>query len=195
MEMDLRTEIEEYFSRLKRTLDLVPRDELNTFLNLLIKALEEGRHVYIMGNGGSAATASHFAVDFNKGLSFGKAARFRFICLSDNIPTITAYANDLTYDDVFIEQLKNQLEPDDLVIGISGSGNSRNVLKAVNYANSVGARTLGLTGYDGGELKKIAQYGVNVPIADMQVSEDFHMILDHMAYSILGRFLPAEKNG
>jgi D-sedoheptulose 7-phosphate isomerase len=187
--------VSEYFERLKTTIDLVSREEVNTLLGLLVDALEGGRTVFTLGNGGSAATASHYASDFNKGLSLGKARRFRFLCLSDNIPTLTAYANDIAYEEVFVEQLRNFLEPGDLVIAISGSGNSRNVLKAVEYANRSGAITVGLTGYDGGELKRIARHGVNIPIADMQITEDLHMVLDHLAYAVLGRFLPEATRG
>lgn len=189
---DYRSEIASYLDRLKRTLDLVSKDELNVFLELLVDALERGAQVLVFGNGGSSATASHFVADFNKGLSYGKARRFKFICLSDNTATLTAYANDVGYDDVFVEQLRNFVEPGDLAIGISGSGNSMNVVKAIEYANQAGAITLGLTGYDGGKLKKAAKHGVHVPIADMQVTEDIHMVLDHMAYAILGRVLPKE---
>lgn len=192
MKGQFRADIDAYFEKLKRTLDLISRDELDKFLALLLDALERGCHVYIMGNGGSSSTASHFVADFNKGLSLGKKKRFRFICLADNTATITAYANDLSYDDIFVEQLRNFLEPGDLVIAISGSGNSKNIIKAVEYANSVGAATLGLTGYDGGALRKIAGHGVHIPIDDMQVTEDLHMVLDHMAYAILGRHVPAE---
>jgi D-sedoheptulose 7-phosphate isomerase len=192
MKGQFRAEIDGYFEKLKRTLDLISRDELEGFLALLLDALDRGCHVFIMGNGGSSSTASHFVADFNKGLSLGKKKRFRFICLADNTATITAYANDLSYDDIFVEQLRNFLEPADLVIAISGSGNSRNVIKAIEYANAVGATTLGLTGYDGGALRKLARHGVHIPIDDMQVTEDLHMVLDHMAYAILGRYLPAE---
>jgi D-sedoheptulose 7-phosphate isomerase len=104
-----------------------------------------------------------------------------------------AYANDLGYELVFVEQLRNFLEPGDLVIGISGSGNSPNILKAVEYAGSVGATTIGITGYDGGKLKVAAEYGVNVPVHDMQISEDIHMILDHLIYSTFSKLLPEEK--
>lgn len=195
MHIDFKSDIELYFSKLKKTLDLISRDELDNFLNLLVDALEKNRRVYVMGNGGSAATASHFVVDFNKGLSYKKAVRFRFTCLSDNVATLTAYANDVSYEDVFVEPLRNYLEPGDLVIGISGSGNSRNVIKAIEYANAHGAITLGLTGYDGGALKKTARHGVHIPIADMQVTEDLHMVLDHMAYAVLGRRLPEVNHG
>jgi len=192
MDHDFLPAVEDYFSRLKTTLDRISRDELQTFLGLLVQALEGGKTIFIMGNGGSGATASHFTGDFNKGLSYHKARRFRFMCLNDNFPTLGAYANDVSYEDVFVEQLKNFLQPGDLVIAISGSGNSPNVIKAIEYANTQGAISLGLTGYDGGKLKKTARFGVHVPIADMQITEDLHMVLDHMAYAVLGSWLPAE---
>ena len=195
MKRDFTGPLEAYIDRLKSTLDKISREEINGFLNLLVDALEAGRNVFTLGNGGSAATASHMAVDFNKGLSWGKARRFRFLCLSDNLPTLTAYANDVSYEDVFVEPLKNFLESGDLVIAISGSGNSRNVVKAVEYANAHGAVTVGLTGYDGGLLRKTARHGVHVPIRDMQVTEDLHMVLDHLAYSVLGAYLPDEASG
>lgn len=192
MSMDFRPAIEGYLTRLKATIDLISREELQGFLTLLMESLEARRRIYVMGNGGSAATASHYVADFNKGLSLGKAQRFRFHCLNDNIPTLTAYANDVSYDDVYVEPLRNFLEAGDLVIAISGSGNSRNVLKAIEYANGAGAITLGITGYDGGKLRKIAQRGLHVPISDMQVVEDLHMVFDHLAYAVLGAILPLE---
>jgi D-sedoheptulose 7-phosphate isomerase len=137
-----------------------------------------------MGNGGSGSTASHYACDFNKGLSYGKSKRFRFICLNDNMPTLLAYANDEGYEEVFVEQLRNLLSPRDIVIGISGSGNSPNILKAIAYANALGAATVGLTGFDGGELRRLARYGVNIPGDNMQVAEDLHLMLDHLIYTV-----------
>ena len=195
MRPDFIPQISAYFEKIKATVDLVSREEVNTLLGLLLDALEGGKTVFMMGNGGSAATASHYAADFNKGLSYGKAKRFRFICLSDNTATFTAYANDVSYDEVFVEQLRNFLEPGDLVIAISGSGNSRNVLKAIEHANGAGAITVGLTGYDGGQLRRIARHGVHIPVDDMQVTEDLHMVLDHLCYAVLGRFLPEAKRG
>jgi D-sedoheptulose 7-phosphate isomerase len=192
VQLDFVPQIESYLSRLKSTMDKLSRAELDGFMKLLLGALERGATVFTMGNGGSAATASHFAVDFNKGLSYKKAKRFRFVCLNDNAPTVMAYANDVGYDSIFVEQLRNLLKPGDLVIGISGSGNSPNVVKAIEYANSAGADTLGITGYDGGALRREARHGVHVPIADMQVTEDLHMVLDHLAYAVLGAYLPAE---
>lgn len=140
-----------------------------------------------MGNGGSAATASHYCCDFNKGVSYEYEKRFKFMCLSDNTATLTAYANDVSYEMVFVEPLKNFLQPGDLVIGISGSGNSKNVLHAIDYANDHQAITLGITGYSGGALKKKAKYSVNIGVDDMQISEDLHMMLDHLAMKIIGQ--------
>jgi D-sedoheptulose 7-phosphate isomerase len=192
MDIDFTAGIDSYFEKLKASLDRLSRDELNAFIGLLLDARAAKRTIFTMGNGGSAATASHFAADFNKGLSYGKQGRFRMVCLADNTATLTAYANDVGYEDVFVEQLRNFLEPGDLVIAISGSGNSKNVLKAVEYANAHGGVTIGITGYDGGALKHAAKHGVHVPVDDMQVAEDLHMVLDHLVYSLLSRFLPEE---
>ncbi len=177
--------IAEYLNRLQNTINLIDIEELNTFMNLLLTARDEGRQIMIMGNGGSAATASHFVCDFNKGLSYGKEKRFKFICLNDNVPTLMAYANDTSYHDVFVEPLKNFLNKGDLVIGISGSGNSPNVLQAFDYANSYGAITIALTGFDGGKLKQMARHNVHIPINDMQITEDLHMVIDHCIMKIL----------
>lgn len=117
--------------------------------------------------------------------SFEHNKKFKFVCLNDNIPSLMAYANDLSFEDIFIEQLKNFFQPNDVVIGISGSGNSKNVLRAIEYANINRGITVGLTGYDGGILKKIVQYSVHVPVNDMQITEDIHMVLDHCMMKIL----------
>lgn len=177
--------IDEYLDNVKKTLDSLDRKEIETFLNLLVKAKNEEKTIFIMGNGGSAATASHFCCDFNKGVSYCKEKRFKFICLNDNVPTMMAYSNDISYDDIFVEPLKNFFKEGDLVIGISGSGNSKNVLKAIEYANENGGVTIGITGYNGGKLKTIAKYSVNTNVNDMQISEDVHMILDHLCSSVL----------
>lgn len=181
----LAKDMEKYLATLKDTLDRIDRQEVLAFLDVLLKAREEERHIFIMGNGGSAATASHFVCDFNKGLSKPGQRRFKFICLNDNVPSMMAYANDISYDDVFVEQLRNFVQPDDLVIGISGSGNSTNVVKAIAYANESGARTMCLVGYDGGKLKQIADQCVHVNLQNMQIVEDIHMIIDHMGMSVI----------
>lgn len=182
---DFTNQINGYFKRLTDAFAGLNRDEINNFMNVLLRARDDGRHIFIMGNGGSGATASHFCCDFNKGMSYQQSSRFRLICLNDNVPTMMAYANDVSYDDVFVEPLKNFLQSGDIVIGISGSGNSKNVLKAIDYANANGAETIGLTGFNGGELKKRAKHSVHVNIDDMQITEDVHMSLCHMMYSIL----------
>ena len=138
-----------------------------------------------MGNGGSGATASHFACDMNKEVSSGLDKRIQVICLNDNIPIISAYANDLSYDNIFTEQLKNFLKPNDVVIGISVSGNSRNVIKAIQYANDHSAITVGFTGFDGSQVAKIAKIPIVIAANDMQKVEDIHLILFHMIMQIL----------
>src|SRR4029453_11460507 len=139
-----------------------------------------GRHIFVCGNGGSASTASHFACDMVKGASFNRESRFRIMALTDQLPTLTAYANDVSYDAVFVEQLKNFAQSGDLFMGISGSGNSPNVLRAMEYANQTGCRTMALTGRDGGRLGPMAQLNIQVPVPHMGRIEDAHMIVCQM---------------
>lgn len=181
-------EISAYFEREKATLDAISKEDLNALMNLLVDAKDAGKTIFIMGNGGSAATASHYVCDFNKGISYGKEKMFKFICLNDNIPTLMAYANDLSYADVFVGPLKNFMHAGDIVIGISGSGNSENVVRAIQYANENGGVTVGLTGYSGGRIKQLSKYNVHVPIDDMQITEDLHMVLDHCMMKILCKY-------
>lgn len=183
--MDYSVNIASYFEKLKSTIDKISINELNILMNVLEQARKEGRTIFIMGNGGSSATASHYVCDFNKGVSYGKEHKYKFVCLNDNIPSLMAYANDFSFDDVFLYQLSNLFKEGDVVVGISGSGNSKNVLKAVEFANNEGGITVGLTGYDGGKLRKISKYSVNIPIDDMQISEDLHMVVDHCMMQIL----------
>lgn len=183
-----------YLEQLKACIDNLDRNEIDNFIKLLLEARNNKKHIFIMGNGGSAATASHFCCDFNKGMSYLKEDKFRMICLNDNVATMLAYANDVSYDNVFVEQLKNFLDEGDVVIGISGSGNSKNVLNAIEYANNNGAVTIGLTGFNGGALKQIAAYSVNADINDMQITEDIHMMICHLIYSnIAGAFSKQNK--
>lgn len=179
-------DMEAYLSVLKKQIDSLNRGDVLRFLEILLDARDRGSHIFIMGNGGSAATASHFVCDFNKGLSRPERKRFRFICLNDNVPSMMAYGNDKGYEDIFVEQLRNFLESGDVVIGISGSGNSMNVVHALQYAKERGCQTVGLVGYDGGKIKKLAHHCVHIDLADMQIVEDMHMILDHMAMRIAG---------
>jgi D-sedoheptulose 7-phosphate isomerase len=174
-----------YCTGLSKALEGVSIERFEEFVHLLENAYEEGRQVFLMGNGGSGTTASHFACDLNKGVSYGRQKRFRVISLNDNLPILMAYANDVSYEDVFVEQLRNFLRPGDLVVGISGSGNSPNVLKAIAYANSVGAHTIGLCGFNGGKLADMVRTPIIAPVHDMQKAEDVHMILLHAIMQVL----------
>ena len=160
-----------------RKLDL---NKINEIMNVLDKARLSGSKVYICGNGGSAATASHYCCDFNKGVSDSLNKKFDFVCLSDNIPTMMAIANDIGYEEIFRYPLKNKMQKGDILLGISGSGNSVNVVNAMEYAKNIGCETIAFVGYDGGKMKQIADYCVHVDINNMQIAEDVHMILDHV---------------
>ena len=148
-------------------------------------AFEAGKQIITCGNGGSAYAASHYITDWNKMVNLATGRKFRGISLCDNLGMVTAFANDISYDDIFAGQLKAILEPGDLVIAISGSGNSANVVKAVEYANDVGADTLAIVGFDGGRLKRIARHIVWVPSSDMQLCEDVHLMFGHMVMKTL----------
>lgn len=174
----------DYLNEIKNVLNDLPLEKFEEIVNLILNVYAEEHQIFIMGNGGSGSTASHFACDINKGVCFGLNKRFKVICLNDNIPTMLAYANDVSYADIFVEQLKNFLKPNDLVIGISASGNSENVLRAIRYANENGAETIGLTGFDGGKLATLAHTSLVVPANDMQKVEDVHLILTHMLMQI-----------
>jgi len=174
--------IEDYLTELKGTFDKLPYSEIETVKNILLQAYRENKKVFIMGNGGSAATASHFACDLAKGTA-GKdnlGKRFKVIALTDNVPLLTAWANDTAYENIFLEQLKNLLDEKDVVIAISGSGNSRNVLRAVKYAATHGSVTIGLTGFEGGKLRSIVKECLIVPSHSMEQIEDVHLILEHL---------------
>ena len=189
----MKEAIDNYFNLLKQSVDGLDRKAIISFVDLLLEARKNGNNIYIMGNGGSASTASHFTCDFNKGLSYKKDIRFKMICLNDNIATMLAYSNDLGYENVFVEQLKNFLKKDDVVIGISGSGNSKNILNAIEYANHLGAKTVGLTGFNGGKLKNIVDVSIHADVNNMQVAEDVHMTICHMLYSVMSPILEVEN--
>jgi len=180
-----RDQIDSYFTRLKQALDNVDRSEVDALINVLLDAYERDATIFVCGNGGSASTASHMACDLNKGVSYGHEKRLKVHALTDNVATILAYANDVSYDDIFVEQLRNFLRDGDVVLGISGSGNSRNVLRAIELANERGNTTVGITGYDGGKLKRQASLSVNVAVHDMQVCEDVHLVLNHLIMQAL----------
>jgi D-sedoheptulose 7-phosphate isomerase len=185
---DVSTRSVKYLDEVTKTLQKMEKDmpyKVEEVVNALLKARDAGRRIYICGNGGSASTASHMASDLNKGANRKDAPRFKAVALTDNIPAILAWANDASYDDIFVEQLRNHLEKGDVVIGISGSGNSPNVLKALHYANDEGALTIGLTGFDGGKIAQLARICYVVPSQTMQQIEDIHLVLEHMISLIL----------
>jgi len=170
----------DYLTDLKDLLDRFDHDAFERIVDLILSAYEKENHIFIMGNGGSGSTASHFACDINKGCCLDLDKKFKMISLSDSIPTMLAYANDLSYDAIFVEQMKNFFKPGDLVIGISGSGNSENVLQAIRYANEHKGVTIGLSGYSGGKLSTLVDVSLVADIQDMQKTEDVHMIVIHM---------------
>jgi D-sedoheptulose 7-phosphate isomerase len=171
-----------YRDQLIATLQAIDIATVDRIIAILAEARDAGRQIFVCGNGGSAASASHFTCDMVKGASFQKdpARRFKIIALNDMMPTMTAYANDVSYDAVFAEPLKNFARPGDVVICISGSGNSPNVLRAMEYANSAGCRTIAMTGRDGGKLGPLAEVNLHVAAPHMGRIEDAHMAACHM---------------
>lgn len=181
---------ETYKADCLKTLNTIDSGLVQKAIDLFREARDQGRQIFVCGNGGSASTSSHFVCDMVKGASFQRPQRFRIMALTDSLPTITAYSNDVSYDAIFVEQLKNFAQPGDLVMGISGSGNSPNVVKAIEYANSAGCRTIGLTGRDGGKLGPLAQLNIHVANPHMGRIEDAHMVICHM---IAYYFMDSEK--
>lgn len=171
---------EVYLDKLGRLLGALNRDEIDNGIRLIADAWQSGRQIITLGNGGSSLTALHFINDWNKSIFMASGKPFRGRSLVDNMGVVMAYGNDTSFEDIFIEQLKNVMDEGDLVIAISGSGNSENVVRAVNHANDNGAVTLGLCGYRGGKLKQIAQHVVWADVDDMQLAEDAHFFFGHM---------------
>ncbi len=181
-----QVEIKQYLESVNNTISQINVDTINSFVEVLMQAYHTEKTIYIFGNGGSSATASHFCGDLVKGVSYGLNKRFKVMCLNDNLPALMAIANDISYDDIFIEQLKNFLNPEDVVIGISGSGNSTNIVKALQYGKEKGAKTVAICGYKGGKIKEIADLSLHAEINDMEVSEDVHhLILAHCVKRIM----------
>jgi D-sedoheptulose 7-phosphate isomerase len=168
--------VEKYFNEICDVLDNINKEDIRQVVNLIRNCKGQ---IFVFGNGGSASTASHFAQDMNKQLNY------RFLCLNDNIPSILAYANDEGYNTIFISQLKRLLNSEDIVIGISCSGNSRNVIDAIIYANVFGCKTIGFTGFDCGQIKNCVDYNICIPSDDMQICEDIHLIIIHLILKLL----------
>jgi D-sedoheptulose 7-phosphate isomerase len=182
---------ERYKAELKQAIDTIDLEAVQRVIEVLRRARDEGRHIFTCGNGGSAATASHFVCDILKGASFGREKRFRIMALTDSLSTLTAYSNDVNYECVFAEQLKNFAQPGDVLISISGSGNSPNVLRAMEYANSIGCHTIALSGREGGKMSPLAKTEVRVAHPHMGRIEDGHMIVLHM----VGYYFMEEEQG
>jgi len=154
-------------------------------LDIILEARDHGKQIYVMGNGGSASTSTHFVSDLLKTSITKDEKRFKATSLSDNIPVILAWSNDKSYDTIFVEQLKNFLQEGDVVIAISGSGNSLNVINAINYANQINAKTISLTGRDGGKLSEISKISLIIPSNDMLTIETMHLCVCHLLTTII----------
>src|SRR4030042_2746867 len=172
--------IKEYKDKCRAVVEAIPDAAVAELIRLLGNARQEGRSIFLCGNGGSAATASHFSTDLGKGASLGRDSRFRVMSLAENLSWITALANDTDYSRIFGEQLRNYAEPGDLLIAFSGSGNSPNVIAAVDWANQNGLVTAGGTGRPGGKLGQNAQHCVFAEAAHMGVIEDAHFVIQHI---------------
>lgn len=202
--MDFMKELEGYRKREIEVYERLNLKDVNIVMNVLEKARMSGRHVFVCGNGGSAATASHYAGDFNKGVNMGilglggyggrgtteqiqrvNVPLYNFECLSDNVPTMMAVSNDEEYGEVFRFPLSVKMKEGDIVIGISGSGNSINIVNAFDYAKKNGGIVIAIVGYSGGKMKEMADHSIHVDVNDMQIAEDLHIVLDHMMMWVL----------
>ena len=177
--------IKSYLDTINSILNHLPLSKIKEITELFFVTYSNDRFIFLLGNGGSASTASHFACDLAKGTVSSRQKRMKVLALTDNIPTMTAWANDSHYEHIFAEQLANFVSPGDLIVGLSGSGKSKNVLNALSLAKEHKALTVGLTGFDGGEMKEIVDHCLIEPSHNMQQVEDCHLILTHLIFSLL----------
>jgi D-sedoheptulose 7-phosphate isomerase len=184
---------ESYFSVLSQSMSALPWARIDRIASTLYRAYESGKTIFTFGNGGSASLASHFACDLGKGTSIqgSECKRFRAIALTDNIPSLTAWANDASYDDIFSEQLKNLVQFGDVAFAISCSGNSRNVLKALEVARERGATTLCLGGFRGGKMRELCDDSLIIPSENMQIIEDLHLCATHCLFTLVRNSISA----
>lgn len=180
-----------YREKLLSTIETIDTALVTQAIEWMREARGANRALFVAGNGGSAATAAHFVCDMVKGASMGQSTRFRIVALGQNLPTLTAYSNDVSYADAMVEELKNFAQPGDLYMAISGSGNSPNVVRAMEYAKELGCRTIALTGRDGGKLGQLAELNIHVPEPHMGRIEDAHHIICHM----IGYYFMDQENG
>ena len=196
--MDYTNRIKDYISLEIETLKKLNVEDINKAMNLMDDTRKAGGTIFVFGNGGSSATASHYQNDFNKGVSeylYKKGEpKFKLLCLNDNVATMMAIANDIGFEEVFRFQLEGVIKEGDIVMAISGSGNSKNVLNAVEYAKSCGNKIIGITGYDGGKLKEMSDVSLCADVMSMQVTEDIHMIYDHLIMSIFYKTLAGKDH-
>lgn len=191
--MEFNVSASQYLTRLKSVIDQFDLAMYDRVVREILDAYQRQAQIFVMGNGGSAATASHLACDINKGCCLDLTKKFKMICLNDNIPTMLAIANDISYEAVFEEQLKNFFNPGDLIIGISGSGNSENVLRAIRHGAANSGRTIGWSGFGGGKLAALVDLPFVVQSHDMQQVEDAHIILCHMLMQHLYKALHGKE--
>ena len=187
--MTISDYISEYLEMEKKTIESLNREELLSVVNAFLDVYEKEGTIYVFGNGGSASTASHMANDYNKGLNEFLDNNFIFVFLYDNVATLMSIANDISYEEVFRMQLRGKLEEKDLVVGISGSGNSMNVINAISYAKEMGVKTVGLCGYEGGKLKALSDVVLHVNLNNMQIVEDIHLIFNHLLMYVCQRHM------
>ncbi|HCT30021.1 MAG TPA: phosphoheptose isomerase [Bacteroidales bacterium] len=169
----------DYFKQVSDVLAKIDASQLESVANAIVECYKRDGMIYVFGNGGSSATASHVAGDYLKAITLGMDKRLKIICLSDNTPGLMAIANDMSYDDIFVEQLKSFIKPGDLAIGISGSGNSENVLRALKLAKERNVETICLVGFSGGKAKSMVDICVHIPVNDMEMTEDLHLLCFH----------------
>ena len=177
--------VDQYLTELEGVIRNISRPRVGEAIDLLFRAWQDQRTVFLIGNGGSAATASHMMNDLNKYTVVPGRRRFRAMALTDNVPLLTAIGNDAEYADIFVEPLRNLLCPGDVLIAISASGNSPNIVKAVEYARQKGATVIGFCGHPGGNLARLADLAVTIPSDRIGQQEDGHMILDHVISAAL----------
>jgi D-sedoheptulose 7-phosphate isomerase len=167
---------------MQQIIERLPQEKIKAIIDLMAEARDQGRTIFLMGNGGSGSTASHIANDLVKNTIQPGKPRLKVIALTDNMPIILAIANDWDYSRIFVEQLMPLAQPGDLLLGLSGSGNSPNILKAMDWARENGLKTIGLTGRDGGQLKDKAELVLIAPTDSMAQIEDIHLIVSHILY-------------
>lgn len=175
--------IQKYITHLQSVLERLNLEDVRESIDVIMEAYNSDKQIFVIGNGGSASTASHLACDLGKGTSIKDRKRFRVISMTDNVATMTAWSNDVSYEDVFVEQLKNLVNVNDVVIGISASGNSENVIRAMQHAADIGCRTIGWSGFGGGRLAKICDVNVVVDSSEYGPVEDVHLILNHILHT------------